>query len=56
MRRVRTVVLPVPAPAMMSSGPSPWSTASSWAGQAVEDPLLGGLDDRLDGGAHDRIL
>src|SRR6266571_8315035 len=31
MRRVRTVVLPVPAPAMMSSGPSPWTTASCWA-------------------------
>ena len=28
MRRVSTVVLPVPAPAMMSSGPSPWTTAS----------------------------
>src|SRR6266581_1134883 len=33
MRRVRTVVLPVPAPAMMSSGPSPWTTASCWAGE-----------------------
>src|SRR2546428_444409 len=31
MRRVRTVVLPVPAPAMMSSGPSPWTTASCCA-------------------------
>src|SRR5437773_2210297 len=30
MRRVRTVVLPVPAPAMISRGPSPWSTASRW--------------------------
>src|SRR5438094_694395 len=34
MRRVRTVVLPVPAPAMMSSGPSPWTTASCWAGES----------------------
>ena len=42
MRRVRTVVLPVPAPAMMRSGPSPWSTASRWAWrEAVEDALLG---------------
>ena len=31
IRRVRTVVFPVPAPAMMSSGPSPWTTASRWA-------------------------
>ena len=34
MRRVSTVVLPVPAPAMMSSGPSPWQTASVWAGDS----------------------
>src|SRR5712692_3653607 len=34
MRRVRTVVLPVPAPAMMSSGPSPWTTASCWADES----------------------
>src|SRR5258706_6386881 len=33
MRRVRTVVLPVPAPAMMSSGRSPWRTASRWASE-----------------------
>src|SRR5262245_29456887 len=32
MRRVRTVVLPVPAPATMRSGPSPWVTAAAWAG------------------------
>src|SRR6185295_6434499 len=33
MRRVSTVVLPVPAPAMIRSGPSPWSTASRWAAE-----------------------
>src|SRR5438552_14483918 len=32
MRRVRTRVLPVPAPAMIRSGPSPCSTASRLAG------------------------
>src|SRR6185503_13304634 len=32
MRRVRTVVLPVPAPATMRSGPWSWVTASAWAG------------------------
>ena len=32
MRRVRTVVLPVPAPATIRSGPSSWVTASRWAG------------------------
>src|SRR5262245_38326403 len=33
MRRVSTVVLPVPAPAMVSSGPAPWSTAARWASE-----------------------
>jgi hypothetical protein len=28
MRRVMTVVLPVPAPAMISSGPASWVTAT----------------------------
>ena len=32
MRWVRTRVLPEPAPATISSGPSPWTTASRWAG------------------------
>ncbi len=30
MRRVITVVLPEPAPARISSGPSTWVTASRW--------------------------
>src|SRR5829696_1681342 len=30
IRRVRTAVLPDPAPARMRSGPSPWRTASRW--------------------------
>src|SRR5712691_649027 len=30
MRRVMTVVLPVPAPAMISSGPASWETAVAW--------------------------
>src|SRR5712692_6692782 len=30
MRRVMTVVLPVPAPAMMSNGPVSWVTAAAW--------------------------
>ncbi len=30
MRRVMTVVLPVPAPAMISSGPVSWVTAAAW--------------------------
>src|SRR5262245_31029460 len=32
MRRVRTVVLPVPAPATIRRGPWSWVTASTWAG------------------------
>src|SRR5437879_2584002 len=32
MRAVRTRVLPLPAPAKMRSGPSPWVTASCWGG------------------------
>ena len=32
MRWVRTRVLPEPAPAMTSRGPSPWTTASRWEG------------------------
>jgi hypothetical protein len=32
MRRVMTVVLPDPAPARISSGPSPWVTANRWGG------------------------
>src|SRR4051794_375236 len=32
MRWVRTLVLPEPAPATTSRGPSPWTTASSWSG------------------------
>src|SRR4051794_18967017 len=32
MRWVSTRVLPEPAPARISSGPSPWTTASRWGG------------------------
>ena len=35
MRRVITVVLPVPAPATIRSGPSPWVTALRWRGGQV---------------------
>ena len=40
MRRVMTVVLPVPAPATISSGPSPWVTALRW--RAVRSASSGG--------------
>ena len=32
MRCTRVLVLPLPAPAMTRSGPSPWVTAARWAG------------------------
>jgi len=40
MRRVMTVVLPVPAPATISSGPSPCVTALRW--RAVRSASSGG--------------
>ena len=46
MRWVSTRVLPEPAPARMSSGPSPWVTAARWGSfkplQQGGDAVIGG--------------
>ena len=47
MRRVSTVVLPVPAPATTSSGPVPWVTALRWLG--VRSASSGGWTRRCRG-------
>ena len=53
MRWVRTRVLPEPAPAMTSSGPSSWMTASRWTGlrpsSRSDSPPSEGIDAILPG-------
>ena len=47
MRVVITRVLPVPAPARTSSGPSVVETASRWAGFSVDSSALSACNTRL---------
>src|SRR5579883_1940663 len=46
MRRVKTVVLPDPAPATTRHGPQPWHTASFWAAFSRDNKSLSPLSGR----------
>src|SRR3954469_14103730 len=52
MRWVRTLVLPEPAPATTSSGPSPWTTASSWSGLRPSIKVSAGISPSYGPGAR----